>query len=69
MTLPPSLDADELLKGALGHRVAFVPGYSFFPDGSAHNTLRLNFSYPSPEEIETGIERLGRVLKGRMTKD
>jgi 2-aminoadipate transaminase len=62
VTLPPSLDAVELLEEALEHKVAFVPGFSFFPDGGGHNTLRLNFSYPSPAEIEVGIQRLGRIL-------
>jgi 2-aminoadipate transaminase len=69
VTLPPELDANELLKETLEHKVAFVPGYSFFPNGGGRNTLRLNFSYPMPEVIETGIERLGLVLKERMTKD
>jgi 2-aminoadipate transaminase len=68
VTLPPELDASELLQEALELKVAFVPGYSFFPNGGGHNTLRLNFSYPLPEVIETGIERLGQVLKGRMKK-
>jgi 2-aminoadipate transaminase len=67
--LPPELDANQLLTEALEHKVAFVPGYPFFPTGGGRNTLRLNFSYPTPEEIETGIERLGRVLRRRMTQD
>jgi len=62
ITLPERLDALELLKEALAHKVAFVPGHSFFPAGGGHNTLRLNYSYPPPEEIKVGIERLGRVL-------
>ena len=69
VTLPPSLDGNELLKQALQQKVAFVPGYSFFPAGGGHNTMRLNFSYPLPDVIETGIQRLGQILKGRMTKD
>jgi DNA-binding transcriptional MocR family regulator len=43
--------------------VAFVPGAPFHPDGSGHNTMRLNFSYMGPEKIEEGIKRLGRVLE------
>jgi len=68
VTLPSELDGKELLVEALQHKVAFVPGYPFFPNGGGHNTLRLNFSYTSPQEIETGIQRLGQVLKGRITK-
>jgi DNA-binding transcriptional MocR family regulator len=30
------------------------------------NTLRLNFSNASPERIEQGIQRLGRLSSGRI---
>lgn len=62
--LPEPLDASEILAAAIEEeRVAFVPGAVFFPDGSGRNTLRLNFSYMSPEKIEEGIKRLARVLE------
>lgn len=63
VTLPSEVRATELLSVALTQNVAFVPGESFFADGGDHNTLRLNFSNASPEEIETGIARLGRALR------
>ena len=62
MTLPEGLDAAELLKDALAHKVAYVPGGAFHPDGDGHNTLRLNFSLCDPQRIETGIRRLGEVF-------
>jgi len=43
-----------------------VPGNSFHPDGTGHNTMRLNFSHPRPELIEEGIRRLGLVLKEKI---
>lgn len=65
--LPEEINAAELLKTAVErHRVAFVPGNSFHPDGTGHNTMRLNFSYPRPELIEEGIRRLGLVLKEKI---
>lgn len=63
VTLPPDLDATDVLTAAVAQKVAFVPGTSFFPDGTGRNTARLNFSYPKPEVIEEGIRRLGGVLK------
>ena len=42
--VPPSIDTRELLAEALEENVAFVPGQSFHPDRSGHNTMRLNFS-------------------------
>ena len=63
VTLPEAIDAGKLLKAAVEEeKVAFVPGSAFYPDGSGHNTMRLNFSYSTPDVIEEGIRRLGRVL-------
>jgi DNA-binding transcriptional MocR family regulator len=44
--------------------VTFVPGTDFFADGSGRESLRLAFSYVSPDEIEAGVERLSAVLAG-----
>ncbi len=68
VTLPPGLDSTELLKDALEQKVAFVPGASFFPAGGGERTLRLNFSYCTPEKIEEGMRRLGGVIKKRMAR-
>jgi 2-aminoadipate transaminase len=63
LTLPPAVDAERLLRRALGLSVSFVTGSAFFVDGSGHNTVRLSFSQPSEPEIEEGIARLGRALR------
>jgi 2-aminoadipate transaminase len=60
--LPEHVDTEELLKKAVAEKVAFVPGFAFYPDGDGRNTMRLNFSNAKPEMIEEGIKRLGRVL-------
>lgn len=61
-TLPEELDTREVLKAAVNQNVAFVPGAPFFPCGGGYNTMRLNFSNASPEQIREGITRLGAVL-------
>lgn len=61
--LPEKWDTRELLRRCLDHKVAFVPGQEFFPDGSGKNTMRLNYSNAAPEKIEEGIRRMGEVLK------
>ncbi|MDD2695759.1 MAG: PLP-dependent aminotransferase family protein [Anaerolineales bacterium] len=61
-TMPKYLRASEVLKEAIEQKVAFVPGDSFFPNGGGHNTMRINFSYATPEKIQEGIQRLGDVL-------
>ncbi len=61
--MPEWIDSIELFKQAVEEKVAFVPGQNFFPNGGGHNTMRLNFSNATPEQIEEGIARLGRVLE------
>jgi DNA-binding transcriptional MocR family regulator len=63
MTLPERFDGAELLKLSIERaRVAFVPGYAFFPDRSGRNTVRLNFSLNEPAQIEEGIKRLAWLI-------
>jgi 2-aminoadipate transaminase len=64
--LPHSIDTRELLAEALEEKVAFVPGHSFHPDRTGHNTMRLNFSNVPPDRIEEGIARLGRAIRRRL---
>ncbi len=66
--LPSSLNIKELFEEALRHQVAFVPSTPFYADQSGPPAMRLNFSYPQPEQIETGIERLGTVLGQALSK-
>jgi 2-aminoadipate transaminase len=64
VSLPPGTDAAELLRDALrDERVAFCPGRAFAVAGGRHADpcLRLSFADSTPEEIEDGIERLGRA--------
>jgi 2-aminoadipate transaminase len=63
LTLPVEMDAREILRHALEHKVAFVPGAGFHAAGGGHNTIRLNFSHSSPERIASGIVRLARVIQ------
>jgi len=65
-TLPDGMNTVELFKEAVEQKVAYVPGASFHPCGGGENTMRLNFSYASPEMINEGISRLARVIRRRM---
>lgn len=62
LTAPAGLDSLELLKKAVEEKTAFVPGQPFFADGSGQNTLRLSYSSASHEQIEEGLQRLGRAI-------
>lgn len=67
VTLPPRLDATQLLKEAIAEKVAYVPGAPFFVAGGGQNCLRLNFSNSLPSRIEDGIGRLARLLARNLT--
>jgi len=61
--LPECMDAADALRIAIERKVAFVPGAAFHANGGGANTMRINFSYSSPDTIREGITRLGTVLK------
>jgi 2-aminoadipate transaminase len=67
-TLPEQMSTVDLFRDAVEQKVAYVPGTSFYPTGGGENTMRLNFSYSSPELINEGIARLARVIRTRMSK-
>ena len=65
ITLPEGMDTDEMFKDALEKNVAYVVGSAFHPAGGGHNTMRLNFSYSSDEQIREGIRRLAGLVRSR----
>ncbi len=67
VTLPKSFDGAELLAKAIKEkRIAFVPGRAFYADASVNNTIRLSFSCAGDEAIDTGVSRLGDLIKAEM---
>jgi DNA-binding transcriptional MocR family regulator len=59
LELPDGLDAAELLGPATEAGVTFVPGADF---GGPPASVRLAFSFASPEEIDEGVRRLARIV-------
>ena len=68
VTFPDDMDANAMFKDAVEKKVAYVVGSAFDPDGKDKHTCRLNFSYPSIEQIEEGILRLAQVIKGKIKR-
>ena len=57
--LPTGIDGRELLKEVQKAGVTFIPGYVFYPQSHRGNDhIRLNFSYPTEKEIETGMTEI-----------
>lgn len=56
-----------MLAEALEAGVTYVPGNSFFPDGvTGRNSMRVNFSFETPESITEAIRRLAGVIEDRL---
>lgn len=64
--LPERLNATELFPAAVDAGGAYVPGTYFYPFGGHHNTLRLNFSNSTPEQIDAGMEKLKTLFESKL---
>lgn len=63
ITVPEEMNTLDLFYMAIEERVAFVPGEVFYPEGfRKYNTMRINFSFPTREEIIEGVKRLSRTI-------
>jgi DNA-binding transcriptional MocR family regulator len=64
LDLPSGPPAPELLAAAEEAGVTFVKGSDFFPGGrGGEQSLRLAFSYVSPDEIAEGMALLGGLVR------
>lgn len=66
VSLPGGVDASEMVFESVERGVAYIPGSNFFTDHSKTNYMRLNYSFPSKEDIVEGIKVLGTLLKERI---
>jgi len=64
--LPEKLNALLLLPKAIERKVAYVPGTHFCVGGGHENTLRLNFSNSSVEQIDQGMTILRELVSEAM---
>ena len=62
LRLPSYIDVDKMLFQAIEENVAYVASSGFYADSGGKVALRMNFSYPSEEEIEEGVQRLAKVI-------
>ncbi len=57
------LNTWTLFEEAVQQKVAYIPGAAFAVHGGFENTIRLNFSNVTPENIHEGVRRLAEVVK------
>lgn len=69
VTLPEGIDTRVMFEDAVRNNVAYVIGSAFYADDGGKNAMRLNFTYPSNDEIKEGIKRLADVIKKELEKE
>ena len=62
ISLPQSVDTEKMFLSAIEKKVAYVVGSAFYFDSPERNSMRINFSYASLEQIDEGIKRLAEVI-------
>ena len=63
LTMPEGFDAVAFYDKALSAGVAYVAGEFFHPDRSGRNTMRMNFSFMTPQKITEGVKLLAELLE------
>jgi 2-aminoadipate transaminase len=63
VTAPEKINTKDMLTTAIEEKVAYVPGPAFYANDGGYDSMRLNFSFASEEEIQQGMTRLGNALK------
>ena len=66
VTLPEGIDTEIMFLDAIKQKVAYVHGKAFHVDGGGGRSMRLNFSYPTNEQIDEGMKRLGSVIEKKL---
>jgi len=67
LKLPEGADTGILLKEARQENVAFLPGTLFSSRAGLNNYMRLSFALYEEDDLKTGAQVLGRVLKQHLT--
>ena len=61
-TLPAGMSSRRLFDKGITMKVAVLSGLPFYFDGGGTDTIRMNFSAASEEQISEGMHRLARVV-------
>jgi len=60
--LPKGVNSKTMLPRAVDNLVAYTPGTAFYGNGTGQEFLRISYSYPTPENIRVGVERLAKTI-------
>ena len=65
--LPKGINSKTMLPRAVENLVAYTPGTAFYGNGTGQEYLRISYSYPTPENIRVGVERLARTINEELS--
>jgi len=68
VTLPEGISAMKLFESAVSQKIVYVPGDPFYTVGEDLNTLRMNYTNSTSEEIDEGVQRLAKVFNEAIKK-
>lgn len=66
--LPPSVDALELHRRALGQKISIAPGPIFSPKQKFRNFMRLSCGSPWSERIDRALQKVGELARAVAAK-
>jgi DNA-binding transcriptional MocR family regulator len=67
--MPEGISVRALFDRAMQAGVSFAPGEAFYAVPNDQPYIRLNFAALEPARIETGIERLGALVRTAVQKE
>jgi len=65
--LPKAINSKTMLPRAVENLVAYTPGTAFYGNGTGQEYLRISYSYPPPENIRVGVERLAKTINEELS--
>ncbi|MBB6448419.1 2-aminoadipate transaminase [Geomicrobium halophilum] len=62
LEVDPRINTEALLQEAVARGIAYVPGAPFYAETPKYNTLRLNFTYATDDQIKFGMKQLADLF-------
>lgn len=61
-TLGGRINTSKMIARAIENKVTYISGASFYPEEIKYDGMRLNFTFPSDDDIPVAIKRLASVI-------
>jgi DNA-binding transcriptional MocR family regulator len=68
VTMPAGVSSIQLFLRGIEQKVSIVPGPPHDVDGRYLNSFRMGYAHGTPEEIRTGVRRLGAIVESLISR-